>query len=116
VKIGQASRFSRVFTHEPAADRVFSDIDPQWLIRWNGFPGTVGLAPLEGPAMAGAERILWARDPNTIVAAMLPAAEGGGMILFAQLDFQRRVDPSKPYYDPAAERLLLSVLAEGIKR
>jgi hypothetical protein len=116
VKIGQASRFSRVFPHKSATHPVLSGIDAQWLIRWNGFPGTVGLAPLEVPAMAGAEKILWAREPNTAVAAWLPAAQGGGRILFAQLDLQRRVDPSKPYYDPAAERLLFNLLAEGLRR
>ena len=60
--------------------------------------------------MARAEKILWAKEPKTTVAAVVPAATGGGRILFAQLDLQRRVDPSKPNYDPAAERLLLNLL------
>jgi hypothetical protein len=110
VKFGPSSRFSRVFTHKPAADRVLPGIDPQWLIRWNGLPGTVGLAPLEGPAMAAAEKILWAKEPNTTIAALVPAQEGGGRILFAQLDIQRHLDRSRPEYDPVAERLLLSLL------
>jgi hypothetical protein len=46
---------------------------------------------------------------------MLPAAEGDGRILFLQLDLQRRVDPSKPQYDPAAERVLLNLLCEAAK-
>ena len=90
---------------------MLSGMDPQCLTRWNGFPGTVGIAPLEGPALAGAEKILWAKEPKATVAALLPAAEGGGRILFAQLDLQRRLDPLKTYYDPAAERLLLNLLA-----
>jgi len=85
-------------------------IDREWLIRWNGFPGTVGLAPLEGPAMSQAEKILWAKEPTTTVAAMLPAAKGSGRILFVQLDLQRRVDRGTPYFDPVAERLLLNLL------
>lgn len=110
VTIGKARRFSRVFPHQPATHRMMSGIDPQCLTRWNGFPGTVGLAPLEGPALAPANKLLWAREPGTTVVALLPAAEGAGRILFAQLDLQRRLEPSKAYYDPAAERLLLNLL------
>ncbi len=113
MKFGRPSRFSRVFTFKPAADRVLPGIEPEWLIRWNGFPGTVGLAPLEGPAMAAAEKILWAKEPNTSIAALVPVRTGGGRILFAQLDIQRRLGRSQPYYDPVAEHLLLSLLAGG---
>lgn len=110
VKIGEPHRYSRVFPHNATNHPWASTINPEWLIRWNGYPGTVGLAPLEGPAMARADKLLWAEKPGTTVAAMLPAAEGDGRILFAQLDLQRRLEPSKPNYDPAAERLLLSLL------
>ena len=110
VKIGKAARFSRLFPHQPAARSALLDIDPQWLVRWNSYPGTVGLAPLEGPTMARADKILWAKEPKTTLAALLPATEGPGRILFLQLDLQRRLDPSKPHYDPAAERLLVSLL------
>ena len=113
VKIGKARRFSRVFPHNPTTHPMLSAIKPEWLIRWNGYPGTVALAPLEGPTMARADKLLWAREPGTTVSAMLPAAEGGSRILFTQLDLQRRVDPSKPNYDPAAERLLLNLLGKG---
>ncbi len=113
VKIGKGSRFSRVFTKKAATAPWLSGIDPAWLVRWNGFPGTVGVAPLEGPVMAKAEELLWAREPNTAVAAVLPAAQGSGRILFAQLDLQRHVDRSAPNYDPAAERLLLNLLTDG---
>jgi hypothetical protein len=116
VKIGQARRFSRVFPYQPMSDPMMSGIDREWLIRWNGFPGTVSLAPLEGPAMAHADKFLWAREPGTTVAAMLPAAEGGGRLFFAQLDFQRRVDSSQSHYDPAAESLLLGLLDTDIHR
>jgi len=115
VKIGEPRRYSRVFPHQPTTHSMLSGMDPQCLTRWNGFPGTVGIAPLEGPALAGAEKILWAKEPKATVAALLPAAEGGGRILFAQLDLQRRLDPLKTYYDPAAERLLLNLLAGDSK-
>lgn len=116
VKIGKARRFSRVFPHLPITHSMMSGIDREWLIRWNGFPGTVGLAPLEGATMAHAEKILWAKEPGTTMVAIVPAAEGGGRILFAQLDLQRRVDPSKPNYDPAAERFLLNLLGDETNR
>jgi hypothetical protein len=32
---------------------------------------------------------------------------------FSQLDLQRRVDPTLPGYDPAAERILLHLLGRG---
>jgi hypothetical protein len=44
--------------------------------------------------------------------AWVPAAAGGGRILFSQLDVQGRLDPSKPGYDPAAERVVLGLLTE----
>ena len=112
VRIGKPRRFSRVFPHKPAPQTPLSSIPAEWLIRWNGYPGTVGLAPLEGPAMTHAEKILWAKEPATTIAAAAPAAEGAGRILFVQLDLQRRADPSKPHYDPAAERVLVSLLAD----
>ena len=60
--------------------------------------------------MARAEKILWAKEPTTTVTALLPVTEGDGRILFVQLDLQRRLDTSKPQYDPAAERLLVNLL------
>jgi hypothetical protein len=110
VKIGKSRHFSRVFLHHATTHPVLSTIRPEWLVRWNGYPGTVGLAPLEGTVLARAEKILWAKEPTTTVTALLPATERDGRILFVQLDLQRRLDPSKPQYDPAAERLLVNLL------
>ena len=111
--VGKTARFSRVFLHQDVKHPMLSGIDPQWLIRWNGLPGTVGLGRIEGSALAGAKKILWAREPNTTLAAVLPAATGDGGILFVQLDLQSRVDRSKPNYDPVAERLLTNLLGQG---
>lgn len=60
--------------------------------------------------MERAQRILWAREPKTTVTAWVPAASGGGRVLFSQLDLQRHVDRASPSYDPAAERIFLQVL------
>src|SRR5262245_23986600 len=111
VKIGKNERFSRVFPYEPSNHALLAGIDRESFIRWNGFPGTVGLAPLEGPAIPDAEKILWAREPKTTVMALVPAASGSGRILFAQLDIRGRLDRSLTSYDPVAERILLNLLA-----
>jgi len=70
----------------------------------------VAFGALEGAVMDRAERILWAREPKTTVMAAVPAASGGGRMVFSQLDLQHRLDPSKPDYDPAAERILMLLL------
>jgi hypothetical protein len=110
VRISHQPRFSRVFPHSGLRNSPLEGIDHRWLIRWNGLPGTVAAGSLEGPVMAGAERILWAREPGTTVMALVPAASGGGRILFSQLDLQGRLDQSKPNYDPVAEQVLLKLL------
>ncbi len=113
VKISHVPRFSRVFPYRELKNSPLDGVDPEWLIRWNGLPGTVAFGALEGPVMARAEKILWAREPKTTVLAMVPAASGGGRILFAQLDLQSRLDRSKSNYDSAAERVLVNLLGRG---
>ncbi|MHB1036388.1 MAG: glycoside hydrolase family 2 TIM barrel-domain containing protein [Pirellulales bacterium] len=111
VKISDKPRFSRVFPYPDHKSSLLGGIDPQWLIRWNGLPGTVAYGAIEGAALARAEKILWAREPKTMVVAAVPAASGGGRIVFSQLALQDRLDRSKPNFDPVAERVLLNVLA-----
>jgi len=109
VRVGQ-TRGSRVFRHENVSAPMLSGIRPQWLVRWNGLPGTVAVGHLEGPAMEGAEKILWVREPTTCVAARIPIAKGTGTILFSQLDLQRHVNRSDHVYDPVAERILVNLI------
>jgi len=99
-----------VFSHQSINNPLLSDIDPKWLIRWNDYPGTVGVAPLQFSETAGVEKLLWAKEPKTTIAAFLPTIEGDGRILFVQLDLQRRVNPSQQFYDPVAERMLINLL------
>jgi len=113
VKITDKPRFSRVFPHADLKTSPLDGIDPRWLIRWNRLPGTVAFGSIEGEVMARAEKVLWAKEPKTTVMAAVPAASGGGRILFSQLDLQRRVDRSKPGFDPVAERVLLNLLGGG---
>lgn len=113
VKISDKPRFSRVFPYPDLKTSLFEGIDPKWLIRWNGLPGTVAFGAIEGEVIARAEKVLWAREPKTTVMAAIPAASGSGRIVFSQLDLQRRVDQSQPNYDPVAERVLLKLLDGG---
>lgn len=113
LKISHEPRFSRVFPYKELKNSPLDRVDPEWLIRWNGLPGTVAFGALEGAVMARAEKILWAREPKTTVMAVVPATSAGGRILFSQLDLQRRVDRSSADYDPAAERILLNLLGRG---
>ena len=102
--------FSRVFAYGGAAHSVLSGIHPEWLMRWNGLPGTVAVADLHGPAMETAKGILWARDATSTVLAEVPAARGNGKILFSQLDIRNHLDRSRSNYDPVAEKFLLNML------
>ena len=111
IKIGD-TRGSRAFSYPGTKHSMLAGIQPEWLMRWNGLPGTVAAGNLDGPALAAAEKILWVREPKTCVAAEVPVAGGRGTILFSQLDVQRHMDRSQPDYDPVAERILMNILRE----
>ena len=113
VQIKHDPRFSRVFPHDDLKEPWLKGIDPQWLIRWNGLPGTVAVGTIEGAGMSDAEKVLWAKEPGTTVMAVVPAVSPDGHIVFARLDIQHRLDQSQSGYDPAAERVLLSLLSEA---
>ena len=101
---------SRVFAYPQAESSLLDGVRPECLMRWNGLPGTVALGRLEGPALAGATKILWVRAPQTTVAAEVPVVGGRGTILFSGLQVQGRVDRSRPRYDPVAEKVLINML------
>ncbi len=102
-----------MFPYQDLKGPWLKGIDPQWLIRWNGLPGTVAVGAIEGAGMSGAEKILWAKEPGTTVMAVVPTVSGDGHIVFAQLDIQHRLDRSQRDYDPVAERVLLNLLSEA---
>ena len=108
-------RGSRAFLYPGTGHSMFAGIQPEWLMRWNGLPGTVAAGSLDGPGMEAATKILWVREPKTCVAAEVPVVGGKGTILFSQLGVQRHVDRSKPGYDPVAERVLINIL-QGTQR
>lgn len=108
VQIEGNQRFSRVFMHADSSHKT--NIDPDWLVRWNGLPGTVACGKLTGTAMEQAKSVLWAKEPTTTVMASIPAASGKGHILFSLLVLQDRVTRNSENYDPAATRILLRLM------
>jgi hypothetical protein len=110
VSIEKSGPFSRVFAYEGITHPILTGIDPEWLIRWNGLPGTVAVAEIKGTAMKNAKAVLWGSKPASIVLAEIPVTYGKGKILFSQLNIQKHIDDSKPDYDPIAERILLNLI------
>lgn len=111
VKVSRTSG-SRVFLYEGVPHPLLHDVDPECLKRWNGLPGTVAVASIEGPAVQAGKKLLWVREPKHTVVAEVAAATGGGSILLSQLDLRRHVLRSKPDYDPVADRILLNILSQ----
>jgi len=109
VRIGRTGG-SRVFAYEGVTHPLLRGVDPAYLKRWNGVPGTVAVACIEGPAVEASKKILWVREPKHTVVAEVVAATGDGSVLFSQLDLRRHVLPSKSNYDPVADRILLNIL------
>jgi hypothetical protein len=110
VSIPQSSTFSRVYPAAGADLPWLANVPPDWLRRWNGLPGTVAVAKLEGPAVSAGKPLLWAVEPKTTVVAEMPAATGGGKLLFCQLDLRNVRDDGR-LSDPVAERVLIDLLS-----
>jgi len=112
VSIEKSGPFSRVFIHDDVTHPMLKDIDTEWLIRWNGLPGTVAVGEIKSPALKDSKAILWAGKPSSIVTAEIPVKRGNGKILFSQLDIQRHISNSKHNYDPVAEKIFLNMLGQ----
>jgi hypothetical protein len=112
ITVKESKPFSRAFAYEGMQHPILAGIDREWLMRWNGLPGTVAIAAIEGHALERAEKVIWAREPNLTVVAEVTTADNRGKILFSQLDIQNHVNSSKPNYDPVAERIFLNILAQ----
>jgi len=104
-------RYSRAFLYPGVKHPMLAGVLPESLMRWNGLPGLVAFAPLQGPAMAKAQKLVWVRDKEHTVAAVVPL-DTGGAITFCQLDLKRHLDDRASSYDPVAERILRNLLAE----
>ncbi len=103
-------RYNRAFPYEKVESPVLKGILPESLQRWNGVPGLVALAPLQGPALEKATKLAWVRQPeNHVVLAEVPQATGGS-ILFCQFDIKSHLDKTSDQYDPVAEQMLLNII------
>jgi len=112
VTVNKSNSFSRAFAYEGVKHPILAGIHREWFMRWNGLPGIVAVAAIEGKALENAENIIWAREPDLTVVAELPIPNNKGKILFSQLDIQGHVDSSELNYDPVAERILLNILGQ----
>ena len=110
VSVPEAGPFSRVFPHAGIEHPMLAGIDAEWLKRRNGLPGTVAVAAIEGSGVDAGLPLLWAVRPKTTVVAEVRATEGGGRILFCQLDLKGHLLPDSSAYDAVAERILHSLL------
>jgi hypothetical protein len=112
VVVPESGRFSRVFPHTAGLSHpLLAGVEPEWLKRWNGLPGTVAVGKIEGVAVKAGTPLLWAVEPKSTVVAEVPAATGNGKVLFCQLALQDRLSQGSATYDPVAERVLLNLLA-----
>ncbi len=99
---------SHVFpTKDMEKHPLLSGVSPASLHRWNGLPGALAETYVATPAPKNASPILWAEDPEKIVALEIP--EGKGTILICQLQTRKRIEGKD--YDPAAVQILLNLLA-----
>jgi hypothetical protein len=105
---------SRAFAYPHVKHAMLAGVDPEYLKRWNGLPGTVAQRYVKGLVVADpskVEKLLWAENPSRPVAARL--SMGKGEVMICLLDFRNRLDKSDKSYDPVAERVLLNLLAFG---
>jgi len=117
IKIGKGERgtidklvASRAHRFPGAEHPMFRGIEPEYLWRWNGLPGTVSDETLLGDLPEGATPLLWAVKPEHVVAATI--ARGRGRIDVCLLKLRHRIDRQGEVYDPVAERVLANLLGK----
>jgi hypothetical protein len=104
------ARSSRAFPYPGAEEHLLlSGLDPECLKRWNGEPGTVAEGALEGEAVQEGRKLLWIGNPEKPVALSL--AVGEGELIVCLLHIRERMGDGGRMVDPAAERMLLNLLA-----
>ena len=109
VQIGTRSS-SRAFLYQGASHPMLEGIEPEFFTRWNCVRRRGLVAGNDLGNLAGANKILWVYEPEDTVVAEVPAATGGGMVLFSQLDIRDRLANTDAEYDPVAERILVNIL------
>lgn len=102
-------RCSRAFIYQDADHAILRDIDPEYLKRWNGLPGTIANSAIAGGPPKIGKRLLWIVNPSNPVA--LSISKGRGEIVVCTLNISDRVNTDSRLYDPVAERMLINLLA-----
>jgi len=106
----QAAVNSRVFPYEGASHQMLDGVDPEYLQRWNGLPGTISDSVIEGDAVERGTKLLWAWAGNEKKPVALAVPEGKGEIVICLLHLKSHVTKDAPSYDPVADRILTNLL------
>jgi len=104
--VAEAGPCSRAFPYGDAP--TVEGLDPEWLKRWNGLPCVITDRYLTGPATEQGERTIWIDNPEKPILVRVPV--GQGQVVLALFDMAGRLNPADAHYDPAADRLMLSLL------
>jgi hypothetical protein len=100
---------SRAFAYPQARHPMLTGVKADFLQRFNGLPGAAADRVIAGEAVKDARKLLWIVRPGRTIAAAVPM--GKGEIVICTLNLKSRIDLSRPRYDPAAERILLNLIA-----
>ena len=103
---GKLTASSRAFPYSRARHPMLSGIDPEFLKRWNGLPGTVADRVLTGEALKDAKKLLWINKNTKPVAVSVPLGSGEMVVCTLLLASHLRGRT----YDPVAERIMLNLL------
>jgi len=101
---------SRVFPYEDVTHPMLANIDPEYLWRWNGLPGTVSDSVVAGDAAARGTKLLWAWAGMERKPVALAVPEGEGEIVICLLQLKSHVTRGAASYDPVADRILTNLL------
>ena len=99
---------SRAFAYSRARHPMLTGIDPEFLKRWNGLPGTVADRVLAGDLLTAGKKLLWINSPPRPVAVSVPME--AGEVVLCTLDLAGHLGGADGTYDPVAERILLNLL------
>jgi hypothetical protein len=99
---------SRAFAVEGARHRLLSDIEPEWLKRWNGVDEPIADSWIKSAALQAGTKLMWIDKPERVCAVSLPLGEGEALLTTLRL--QKRIDPKGTRYDPTADWILRNLL------
>ena len=100
---------SRALPYANVSHWLLTGIDAEWMKRPNGVPSVIADRAISGLKLEGARNILWTEAEDKPVVASIPM--GKGEIVICLLKLKDRVSPESKDFDPAAERLMVNLLA-----